>query len=237
MPKTTPYRELLAKHAGDITQLSQTMLADGWPTEEVEGGLSIGYARSHSDDEDCWKQIVALRAKQVHRGHLHVDRDELWETQKRRRWPRLALAMKDVRSGDTFVAWDLLTLGVSMIAAARLIMHLRENSVYLRLLHDTVDTRTPEGRMMANVFCAAAVMANEKRRAGTIKGLKQAQQKGNVGGRRRVLDGDTLTNARKLMSASVPMTKVAQQLKISRQTLYNSGLSAFAVRKPKQRKK
>lgn len=229
------YAQLLAEHGQAIARLSHSMLAEGWPTEEDEEGLPIGYARSRADDEDCRKQIMELGAHGVHRDHRHVDRVADW-WRPRRGWPALSLAMKDIRQGDTFVVWDFLALGVSTISIARMIMKIRDMGVHLHLLHEGIDTRTPKGRVLVNVFCAGAIMANKQHRAKTKKGLSRARRDGKVLGRRPTLDDYTIAKARNLMSTGVPMATVARQLKVSRQTLYNAGLAAFVVRKPKRGK-
>lgn len=234
----SPYAEVMAHIGGLVPELLQTTMAGGWSQDVFEEGVTIGYARSWAGDEDCQQQIAAMCERaNVHQDHVHVDRGQHLEPPKGQLRPGLSMALKDAREGDTFVAWNLMILAGSLKRAAAVIVQLREMGANLWLLNDGIDTRSPEGRLVANSICTTAVMLGERRRSDTAKGLERAKLKGKVGGRPAALDEDTRAKARLMMSAGVPMVEVARQLQVSRATLYNSGLAAFAVRVPKPRKK
>jgi DNA invertase Pin-like site-specific DNA recombinase len=90
--------------------------------------------------------------------------------------------------------------------------------------NDPIDTSIAQGRMVFGIFASLAEFERELIREGTQAGLKSARARGRKGGRPK---GLTQTAIEKVAIAealykngTIPVKKIAEQLRISKTTLY-----------------
>jgi DNA invertase Pin-like site-specific DNA recombinase len=98
-------------------------------------------------------------------------------------WPGLAQALAYVRAGDCLVVWKLDRLGRSLSPLIHIVTELQARGVAFRSLTERMDTTTPHGELLFNVFGSLAqyerALTTERIRAG----LAAAKRRGKRGGR------------------------------------------------------
>ena len=109
--------------------------------------MLIGYMRvSSSDDRQVVDvQLDALLATGVDERHLHQDK------QSGGRDDRVGLktCLAGLRAGDVLVVWKLDRLGRSL---SHLVRYLKGRGVAFRSLTEGIDTTTPHGEFLYNLF-------------------------------------------------------------------------------------
>lgn len=89
-----------------------------------------------------------------------------------------------------------------------------------RSLTEALDTTTPGGRLVFNVFASIADFERQLVTERTRAGLAAAKARGRVGGRPTVMTPAKTRTARRMLNDGEPLTAVAAALSVSRTTLY-----------------
>ncbi|SDD23767.1 Site-specific DNA recombinase [Rhodococcus tukisamuensis] len=174
----------------------------------------MGYARVSTADQNPDLQSDALSAA----GCFKVWTDIASGAKTDR--PELAALMDVLRSGDTLVVWRLDRLGRSLPHLIETIAELEQRGVAFRSLTESIDTSTAGGRLIFHVFGALADFERSLIRERTVAGLAAARERGRVGGRPAALTPAKKRQANKVRAEGVPMSEIAEVLKVARSTLY-----------------
>jgi len=138
--------------------------------------------------------------------------------------PVLDEIMRNLREGDTLVIWKLDRLGRNLAHLIHLTNTLMEKKVGLISLNDPIDTTTAQGRLVFGIFASLAEFERELIRERTQAGLKSARARGRKGGRPKGLTQEAIEKATiaeaLYKNGSIPVKKIAEQLGISKTTLY-----------------
>ncbi|WP_375504448.1 recombinase family protein [uncultured Jatrophihabitans sp.] len=176
----------------------------------------IGYARVSTPDQNLDRQIDELRAHGCERifseaasGKRGADR------------PQWHACLAHLRAGDTLVVVELSRLGRNTGDLGRLLDHLDEQRVGLRILNLGVDTATPAGRLVFTIVGAVAAMERELLVERTQSGLAAARARGRVGGRRRSFTSAQEREAQRLYDLrQLTVDQIASAVGTSTTTLY-----------------
>lgn len=132
--------------------------------------------------------------------------------------------IRNLREGDTVVIWKLDRLGRNLAHLIHLTTVLLEKKVGLISLNDPIDTTTSQGRMIFGIFASLAEFERELIRERTSAGLVSARARGRNGGRPKGMSQDALEKATiaeaLYTNGTIPVKKIAEQLDISKTTLY-----------------
>jgi DNA invertase Pin-like site-specific DNA recombinase len=120
--------------------------------------------------------------------------------------PELRKCLAFLQPGDVLVVWRLDRLGRSLGHLIEVVDGLRSRGVGFRSLKDPVDTTSPAGRLIFQVFGAVAEFERSLNRERVAAGLAAARSRGRVGGRR--FKHDKAERAR--IAAIVPMLGAAR---------------------------
>jgi DNA invertase Pin-like site-specific DNA recombinase len=180
--------------------------------------MKIGYARVSTREQSLSMQVDALKnagCDQIH--------EEIASGAKTSR-PVLEETMRNLREGDTLIIWKLDRLGRNLAHLIHLTTKLIEKKVGLVSLNDPIDTSTAQGRMVFGIFASLAEFERELIRERTQAGLKSARVRGRKGGRPKgmtqaAIEKATIAEAL-YKNGSIPVKKIAEQLGISKTTLY-----------------
>ncbi len=178
--------------------------------------MLVGYARVSTEDQNLDLQSDALKSA----GCEQLFTDQLSGAAKNR--PGLDEALKYLRQGDTLVVWKLDRLGRTVKGLVDLVESLQEKGIQFRSLTDGIDTSTSAGRFFFHVMAALAQMERELIRERTNAGLKAARARGRLGGRKPKMDDSKVKSAKHLLDSGVPAREVANNLGVSRATLYRA---------------
>ena len=180
--------------------------------------MRIGYARVSTKEQSLDLQVDALRDA----GCEQVFQEVASGTKTAR--PALDDLLSRLRAGDVLVIWKLDRLGRSLKHLVTLTAELMEREVGLVSLNDPIDTTTPQGRLVFNIFASLAEFERELIRERTQAGLKAARARGRKGGRPKGLSKEA---KQKAMAAEtlyregeLSVQAICDQLGITKPTLY-----------------
>jgi DNA invertase Pin-like site-specific DNA recombinase len=180
--------------------------------------MKIGYARISTRDQSLSMQTEALKAAGCVKIH-----EEVASGAKTVR-PVLDEIIRNLREGDTVVIWKLDRLGRNLAHLIHLTTVLLEKKVGLISLNDPIDTTTSQGRLIFGIFASLAEFERELIRERTSAGLVSARARGRNGGRPKGMSQDALEKATiaeaLYTNGTIPVKKIAEQLDISKTTLY-----------------
>lgn len=126
-----------------------------------------------------------------------------------------------LREGDTVVVWKLDRLGRSMRNLVDLMATFDERGVRFRSLTESMDTSTPGGALVFNIFGSLAQFERDLIRERTRAGLEAARARGRKGGRPAKLDGKQVREVRRLYgSKTVTVGQIAAMMHVGRSTVY-----------------
>lgn len=177
--------------------------------------MLIGYARVSTHDQNAAMQVDALKAAGCER--IFVEKVSGAATERQ----QFRAAMRAAKHGDVIVVWKLDRLARSLMHLLETIATLDKRDVGFVSLTENIDTTTPTGRFVLQVFGALAELERATIRERTMEGLKAARARGRVGGRPRKLTDAAIAQARALLEETdTPVPDVAERLGISVSTLY-----------------
>jgi DNA invertase Pin-like site-specific DNA recombinase len=180
--------------------------------------MKIGYARVSTREQNLSMQVIALEEDGCEKIY-----EEVVSGAKVDR-PILDNLLKQLRPSDVLVVWKLDRLGRSLKHLVELVQWFMPNNIGLRSLNDPIDTTTPQGRLIFNIFASLAEFERDLIRERTQAGLSAARARGRRGGRPRGLPkpseatacaAETLYRERKLS-----VNQIAKKLNICKGTLY-----------------
>ncbi|MEI7586045.1 recombinase family protein [Runella sp.] len=180
--------------------------------------MLIGYARVSTKDQNLELQWDALTKSgcemifQEKASGIKTDR------------PELAKMMSQLRNGDVVCIYKLDRLGRSLKNLLELVAEFEKRGVGLRSLTDSIDTTTPQGRLVLNIFASLAEFERDLIRERTKAGLEAARARGRKGGRRSGLSAEA---QKKAMLAEMyykeeklGVDEIAKTIGVSKMTLY-----------------
>jgi DNA invertase Pin-like site-specific DNA recombinase len=176
--------------------------------------MLIGYARVSRIDQNLDQQIIALETA----GCEKIFSDKISGSRFEREG--LNSALDYLRPNDTLVIWKLDRLGRSVRQLLSFVDQLKEKSVHLKSLTDSIDTSTPSGRFFFNVMASLAEMERDLIIERTRAALDIARQKGRFGGRPRLFTESKKEKARLLIASGMSAKEVAEDFGVSIKTLY-----------------
>lgn len=187
--------------------------------------MRVGYARVSTIDQSPELQLEALRRA----GCEKVFTEKASGAKDDR--PELARIFTDVlRAGDTLVVWKLDRLGRSMRHLIAQVGDLAARGIGFRSLTENIDTTTPGGMLVFNIFGSLAQFERDLIRERTQAGLRAARERGAQGGRRPVVTPDKLRKARAHIAAGLTVREAAARLRIGKTALYKALEGAGARR-------
>lgn len=176
----------------------------------------IGYARVSSPSQDNAIQVEQLKAAGCH--PIFEEKKSGTDTGNR---PELAQCLRYLREGDVLMVTRLDRLARSMADFFKIMAILKEKDAMIRVIHQPeIDTTTPNGRLITNIFAALAEYENELRRERQREGIEKAKTKGTYS-RSAVMNGRKARASYLLKSTTLLVEEIARQAGVSKKSLYN----------------
>lgn len=176
--------------------------------------MIIGYARVSTEQQNLDRQIDALNQY----GIDVLFTEKMTGTKKDR--PELDRVKLKARSGDTIVVESLSRLGRSTKDLLNLVDEFDKAGIQLVSLKESVDTKTPTGKLLLTVLSAICQFERDLTVQRTNEGLQAARARGRKGGRPKA-DAKAVDKAIKLYQAKTHSIKdIIAITGISQATLY-----------------
>ncbi|HJN25503.1 MAG TPA: recombinase family protein [Rhodospirillales bacterium] len=179
--------------------------------------MLVGYARVSTMDQNPALQMDALRTV----GCEKIFMEKASGSHRDR--PQLKAALDFLREGDTLVVWKLSRLARSLTQVIKTATDIDERGIALKVLTQSIDTNTPEGRLFFHMTAAFDEFQRELIVENTRAGLKAANKRGRRGGRPKVMNEQTIKHAEAMLkdTENYPFIgDVIDQLKIGRTAFY-----------------
>ena len=182
--------------------------------------MNIGYIRVSKNDGSLNLQRDALIQAGVAPDRIYEDRASGRKDDR----PGLKECMKALQPGNTLVVWKLDRLGRDLKHLITTIDQLSREGIGFKVLAGqgaSIDTTTPNGKLVFGIFAALSEFESELIRERTRAGLAAARARGRLGGRPRKMTKETLSMAMAAMSdIKSNASEVAKSLGITTTTLY-----------------
>jgi len=134
--------------------------------------MLIGYARVSTQEQETHLQLDALR-----KAGVEVIYEEKRSGGDRRR-PVLAKVLAELKAGDTLVVFKLDRIARSLSHLLEVLDLLEREGAAFMSLTETIETRSPAGRMMMQIIGAFAEFERELIRERTRAGMAAAARRG-----------------------------------------------------------
>ncbi|PKU94617.1 recombinase family protein [Bifidobacterium pseudolongum] len=178
---------------------------------------TFGYARVSTTDQNPDSQIDMLTAAGCDR--IFVD----YASGAKEHRPQLDLMLEMLREGDQCVCVRLDRLGRSVQNLVALINRFNDMGVQFKSLTEQIDTTTPGGVLIFNVFGAMAQFERDLIRERTNAGLKAARARGRKGGRPARLTADQVKEVRrKYDGGTMTVKEIADLYDVGKTTVYRA---------------
>ncbi|TBD43417.1 MULTISPECIES: recombinase family protein [Rhizobium] len=176
--------------------------------------MKIGYARVSTLDQHLDLQVSALRAS----GCELIFHDHISGAQRNR--PGLSAALRRLKRGDTLVVWKMDRIARSVMHFVNLINRLRNRGVQFLSLTESFDTSSPIGRLMMHMLGAFAEFEKEVIQERTRAGLAAAREKGQLLGRRPLLNAEQRAEIIERVASGVELpTDLAKRFHVHPRTI------------------
>jgi DNA invertase Pin-like site-specific DNA recombinase len=179
--------------------------------------MLVGYMRVSTDNDRQTTNLQrdALLAAGVDARHLFQD----CASGARGDRPGLAKVLEFVHSGDVLVVWKLDRLGRSLSHLLDIVNSLKEKQVAFRSLTENMDTTTPSGELLFQVFGALAQYERALTRERVMAGLASAKRRGRRGGRPLAITGEKLDAILAALDSGMSKAAVCRNFGVKRTTL------------------
>lgn len=173
----------------------------------------IGYCRVSTDTQTHDLQVDALRSAGCERVFSDI------ASGSRTDRPGLASALEFVRAGDVLCVWRLDRLARSLKHLLEVVEILESRGVGLCSLTESIDTSSPGGRLILQVFGAISQFERDLTRDRVQSGLTAARRRGRVGGRPRAVDASRARTIRALRANGATIAEIVESSGVSRSTV------------------
>lgn len=175
----------------------------------------VGYARVSTRDQNAALQRDALAMA----GCERVFEEAASGAQRDR--PQLMATLDYLRPSDTLIVWKLDRLARSLKQLIETVEELERRQIGFRSLTEAIDTTTPGGRLVFQIFGALAEFERGLIRERTRAGLETARAQGRLSGRRpKITDKDIQAAKALLTGTDLTVEEAARRVGVSPATLY-----------------
>ncbi|WP_088869677.1 recombinase family protein [Aeromonas veronii] len=175
--------------------------------------MIVGYARVSSVG-----QSLDVQLEKLHEAGAEKVYQEKVSGKSTTNRAQLQAMLEFVREGDTVMITKLDRMGRSLADLLDIVNGLEEKGVSLRVLDQSIDTGSAQGRLMLSMLGAFAEFELELRKERQMDGIAKAKTDGKYMGRPRTLDDAPIREA--LLKGDKSPSQIAKDLGLGRSTVY-----------------
>ena len=177
-------------------------------------GTVVGYARVSSVGQNEEAQVGILKGNGATK--LFIDKASGTSRDKR---PKLAEALEWVREGDILMVTRLDRLARSVKDLHDIASELERKDVGLKVTEQSIDTTSPQGRLMFTMLGAIAAFETDLREERQKEGIALAKAEGRFNGRPVTIDHKAVRKAR---DEGMKPAQIAKEFGIARSSVYRA---------------
>ena len=174
----------------------------------------VGYARVSS----VGQSLEVQQEKLVSYGVDKLFAEKLSGTTAAR--PELKSCLEYVREGDVLVITKLDRLARSTLHLHKIVNDLNERGVGFKVLDQSIDTTTKEGRLLFSILASLAEFETELRAERTNEGRIAAMERGVKFGAKPKLTENQITEMKQKRSQGVLIKDLMNEYKLSKASVY-----------------
>lgn len=195
----------------------------------------VGYIRVSTDEQNDEMQRYALIRSGVNPENIHADIGVSGAAKVK---PARELAMRQLRPGMTLVVWKLDRVSRDLLDLLTLLQGMERANIGFRSLQESIDTKTPMGKVMLAVLGAFAQFERDTAQQRTVAGIERAQARGVKFGQPTKITPDIIEKVDRWLSEGERVPVIAKRLKLAESTIrkYWFGDRLDAARSGQKRK-
>ena len=182
--------------------------------------MKIGYMRvsSENDRQNTDLQRDALIQAGVDPRHIFEDKASGAKDKRQ----GLQKALDFLQKGDCLIVWKLDRLGRSLPHLLEIITSLQKNGIAFCSLTEKMDTSTPHGELLFNIFGSLAQYERALTRERIMAGLEAAKKRGRKGGRPKLISDEKMEAIIEALNSGSSKAAICRTFDIKRSTLYDA---------------
>ncbi len=134
--------------------------------------------------------------------------------------PELKACLEYLRDGDVLVITKLDRLARSTLHLHKIIDQLNKKNVGFKVLDQSIDTTTKEGRLMFSILASIAEFETELRKERQLEGIAKAQDNGVRFGAKPKLTGDQIEEMRSKRKSGILIRELMEEYQLSKASVY-----------------
>ncbi|TPP09431.1 recombinase family protein [Rhizobium glycinendophyticum] len=178
----------------------------------------VAYIRVSSVGQSLEVQRDAVLRAGVQADHVFEEKRSGLDSAR----PALREAMRFVRKGDLFIITKIDRLARSAVDLLTIVNELKAKEVALRVLDQSIDTATPEGRALLQMLAVFAEFETELRRERQMDGIAKAKADGTRFGRKPQATDDVVSEIRRMRAEGKLIKDIMKATGLSKATVYRA---------------
>lgn len=176
--------------------------------------MNIAYIRVSSQDQNPERQEVMMHERNVDKIFLEKLSGKNMDR------PELKKMLNFVREGDSVIVESISRLGRSTKDVIDIVQQLNEKGVKFVSLKENIDTKTPNGRFLLNLFSSLSQLERETLLTRQREGIEVARNRGVYKGRRKIDNKNFLPLYKKWKNNEITASFAIKELGWSKATFY-----------------
>ncbi|MGE9516656.1 MAG: recombinase family protein [Solitalea-like symbiont of Acarus siro] len=165
--------------------------------------MLIGYARVSTTDQNLEVQVQTLQ--QIGCDKIYAEKRSGMNHNR----PELNKMLDSLREGDTVVVTKLNRLGRSLLHTLKIIEDFKKQNINLKSLDLGIDTATPAGKLLMNIFASLAQYERENILEQAKAGIEKAKRDGKQIGRPKGYDREKLEKISLLTDKGLTLKEIS----------------------------
>lgn len=202
-------------YTGEALQKGSEKLAKRSEDQDWSKGRAWGYARVSTEDQNENMQVRALEKVGCHQ----ILVEKVSGASKKR--PKLDLAIKNLRRGDTLYVWRLDRLARTVRQFHQRVDEIHGKGARLVSLTERFETEKASGAFMMNLLAAVAELERQLTIERTEAGIEAAKERGVKFGRASIMTEEKIALAQKLRDEGKSVRQISELMGLSKGTVTN----------------
>jgi len=177
-------------------------------------GQRVGYVRVSTTEQNTDRQLEGLQLDEV-----FIDKASGKDTKR----PELEAMLKHVRKGDVVIVHSMDRLARNLDDLRRIVKGLTDRSIRVEFVKEGLiftGDDAPMATLLLNMLGAVAEFERSLIKERQKEGIAAARARGVYTGRKPTLSSEQAADLKARVDLGVPKAKIARDLKISRETVY-----------------